>query len=75
MKRYLYTASVKAASGTQTFYVDARNKEEADARLADKDTDGIYMHDVEVIALDEFEFEGETEVTDFGDFPEPKGEG
>ena len=68
MKRYLYTAQVKSASGFQTFYVDANSRQDADGRVANDDTDGIYMHAVEVTDLEDFEFEGETTVADFGDF-------
>lgn len=67
-KRYLYTASVKGAEGSQTFFVDAESREEADAIVAAGETHGIYTSDVEVQSLDDLEFSGETEVTDNGDY-------
>ena len=70
MKRFLYTASVRSASGTQTFFVDAESRAEADERAANGDTDGISYNEVEVTDLTELEFESETTTDDFGDYPE-----
>lgn len=73
MKRYLFTASVERAEGTQTFFVDAKSLEEARQILGNGGGE-IYAHEVDVVALSEFEFERETELTDFGDFPNPWGD-
>lgn len=69
MKRYLYNASVDGASGSQTFYVDAETREEADTKLKVGGPADIYAADVEVTQLGEFEFDSETTIDDFGDFP------
>lgn len=73
MKRYLYVAAVKQASGSQTFYIDAESQGEADERARAGDTDGIYLHEVEVTDLYELEPCGDTGTDDFGDFPEQAG--
>lgn len=67
MRRFLFSHEVKAASGSQTFYVDAETLEEARAILK---TDGgeIYSNEVEVTDLSEPEDAGETTLDDFGDF-------
>ncbi len=67
MKRYLFTAEIKAAAGSQTFFIDAESREEAEANL-EAGGGEIYTHDVEVIDLEVFEFSGETSLDDFGDF-------
>lgn len=69
MKRYLYNASVEGAGGSQTFYVDAETREEADAKLKANGPTDIYAADVDVTDLGKFEFDSETSVDDFGDFP------
>lgn len=69
MKRYLFTAEVLLAEGSQTFRVDANSLEEAQQILSNGGGD-IYVHEVEVVSLGEFELERETTLDDFGDFPE-----
>ena len=66
MKRFLYTYSVTAASGTQTFYVDAETQEEADELI--QAGGEIYSNDVEVTDLGEPDRAGETNIDDYGDF-------
>lgn len=67
MKRYLFTAQVKSASGYQTFFVDAETREEADALI--NEGGDIYAHEVDVTDLERLEFDHETTTDDFGDFP------
>lgn len=69
LKRFIYSATVTCGSGSQSFYIDAKNREEADARAANKESDGMYADDSEVTDLDALEYEDETTVDDFGDFP------
>ncbi|HHH1924162.1 TPA: hypothetical protein ACPZT9_000357 [Yersinia enterocolitica] len=69
LKRFIYSATVTSGSGSQSFYIDAKNREEADARAANKESDGMYADDSEVTDLDAFDYEDETTVDDFGDFP------
>lgn len=71
MKRYLFTAQVRSAEGSQTFYVDAENYDEAFGKINCGGGE-IYNHEVEVVSLDDFEFERETSLDDFGDFPPAK---
>ena len=68
MKRFLYTASVKRADGSQTFYVDAESQEDAD-RLIEAGGGEMYASEVEVTDLGELEPSGTTTLDDFGDFP------
>lgn len=70
LKRYLYTAEVKSASGHQVFYIDAASREEADARAQAGQSDGIHSEEVMVDDLHELDFTGETSTNDYGDFPE-----
>lgn len=69
MKRFLYSASVTSASGSQTFYIDAESQAEADKRARSGDTDGIHSEEVLVDDLSRLEACGETTIDDFGDFP------
>lgn len=69
LRRFLFTAEVKHAEGAQTFRVDAETLEKAKEILESGGGD-IYQHDVEVVSLDDFEFDGETSLDDFGDYPE-----
>ncbi|MGV2866365.1 hypothetical protein [Achromobacter sp. AGC39] len=70
LKRYLYTAEVKSASGHQVFYIDAVSREEADARAKAGKSDGIHSEEVMVVDLHELDFTGETSTNDYGDYPE-----
>lgn len=65
MKRFLYSFDVKAASGTQVFYVDAETQEEADELI--QAGGEIYSNEVEVTDLGEPVRAGETGIDDFGD--------
>lgn len=69
LKRFIYSATVTSGSGSQSFYIDAKSREEADARAANNGSDGMYADDSEVTDLDALEYEDETTVDDFGDFP------
>ncbi|HDL6852851.1 TPA: hypothetical protein PXO11_000820 [Yersinia enterocolitica] len=69
LKRFIYSATVTSGSGSQSFYIDAKNREEADKRAANNESDGMYADDSEVTDLDALEYEDETTVDDFGDFP------
>ncbi|HEN3625414.1 TPA: hypothetical protein U5E31_002060 [Yersinia enterocolitica] len=69
LKRFIYSATVTRGSGSQSFYIDAKSREEADARAANNESDGMYADDSEVTDLDALEYEDETTVDDFGDFP------
>ncbi|HDZ9831404.1 TPA: hypothetical protein ACYTJQ_000555 [Yersinia enterocolitica] len=69
LKRFIYSATVTSGSGSQSFYIDAKNREEADARAANNESDGMYADDSEVTDLDALDYEDETTVDDFGDFP------
>ncbi|HDQ4770680.1 TPA: hypothetical protein P9I14_002609 [Yersinia enterocolitica] len=69
LKRFIYSAMVTSGSGSQSFYIDAESREEADKRAANKESNGMYADDSEVTDLDAFEYEDETTVDDFGDFP------
>ncbi|EOI6597439.1 hypothetical protein ACMVCI_004707 [Yersinia enterocolitica] len=69
LKRFIYSATVTSGSGSQSFYIDAKSREEADARAANNESDGMYADDSEVTDLDALEYEDETTVDDFGDFP------
>lgn len=69
LKRFIYSATVTRGSGSQSFYIDAKSREEADARAANNESDGMYADDSEVTDLDTLEYEDETTVDDFGDFP------
>ncbi|AMO47585.1 Hypothetical protein AKI40_1167 [Enterobacter sp. FY-07] len=69
MKRFLFTTEVKRAEGSQTFRVDAETEEEA-LEILENGGGDIYAHDVEVVDIGEFEFDHETNLDDFGDFPE-----
>lgn len=69
LKRFIYSAMVTNSSGSQSFYIDAKNREEADERAANQESDGMYADDSEVTDLDALEYEDETTVDDFGDFP------
>ncbi|HDL8294566.1 TPA: hypothetical protein PXQ88_002823 [Yersinia enterocolitica] len=69
LKRFIYSATVTSGSGSQRFYIDAKSREEADARAANNESDGMYADDSEVTDLDALEYEDETTVDDFGDFP------
>ncbi|MHA3605047.1 hypothetical protein [Yersinia enterocolitica] len=69
LKRFIYSATVTSGSGSQSFYIDAKNQEEADARAANNESDGMYADDSEITDLDALEYEDETTVDDFGDFP------
>ncbi|HDL7089569.1 TPA: hypothetical protein PXM39_001005 [Yersinia enterocolitica] len=69
LKRFIYSATVTSGSGSQSFYIDAESREEADERAANKESDGMYADDSEVTDLDALEYEDETTVDDFGDFP------
>lgn len=71
MKRFLFNASVERAEGYQTFRVDAETEEEALAILKQGGGD-IYASEVDVVHIGAFEFDQETSLTDFGDFPEVK---
>lgn len=64
MKRYLYTAYIKDASGYQTFFVDAESKEEADIKI--QDGGEIYENEVEVTDISDIEFDRMTDTNDFG---------
>ncbi|BET63294.1 hypothetical protein [Yersinia pseudotuberculosis] len=69
LKRFIYSATVTSGSGSQSFYIDAKNREEADKRAANNESDGMYADDSEVTDLAELDYEDETTVDDFGDFP------
>ncbi|CNI59837.1 hypothetical protein [Yersinia bercovieri] len=69
LKRFIYSATVTSGSGSQSFYIDAKSREEADARSANNESDGMYADDSEITDLDALEYEDETTVDDFGDFP------
>ncbi|CFB71219.1 hypothetical protein [Yersinia enterocolitica] len=69
LKRFIYSATVTSGSGSQSFYIDAKSREEADARAANNESDGMYADDSEVTDLDALEYEDETTVDDFGEFP------
>lgn len=69
MKRFLYSASVTAASGHQVFFIDAASQEEADARAREGDSDGIHSEEVMVDDLSALDPCGETTLDDYGDFP------
>lgn len=69
LKRFIYSATVTSGSGSQSFYIDAKNREEADARASNNESDGMYADDSEITDLDALEYEDETTVDDFGDFP------
>ncbi|EKN4800903.1 hypothetical protein FG446_002124 [Yersinia enterocolitica] len=69
LKRFIYSATVTSGSGSQSFYIDAKSREEADARAANNESNGMYADDSEVTDLDALEYEDETTVDDFGDFP------
>lgn len=69
LKRFIYSATVTSGSGSQSFYIDAESREEADARAANNESDGMYADDSEVTDLDALDYEDETTVDDFGDFP------
>ncbi|MBX9496104.1 hypothetical protein J8Z86_08440 [Yersinia enterocolitica] len=69
LKRFIYSATVTSGSGSQSFYIDAESREEADARAANNESDGMYADDSEITDLDALEYEDETTVDDFGDFP------
>lgn len=68
-KRFIYSATVISGSGSQSFYIDEETREEADNRAANKESDGMYANDSEVIDLDSFDYEDETTIDDYGDFP------
>lgn len=66
-RRFLIERQVTSAEGTQTFWVDAENEDDALAEhRAGKG--GIYSDECEVQGLGEPEIAGETELDDFGDF-------
>lgn len=65
--RYLIERSVKSASGSQIFYVDATSEEEAIAKLK-KGEGGIYANECEVISLGEPYICGQTNTNDYGDY-------
>ncbi|CNG57449.1 hypothetical protein [Yersinia enterocolitica] len=69
LKRFVYSAMVTSGSGSQSFYIDAESREEADERAANNESDGMYADDSEVTDLDALDYEDETTVDDFGDFP------
>lgn len=69
LKRFIYSAMVTNSSGSQSFYIDAKSREEADERVAKNESDGMYANDSEVTDLGPLEYEDETTVDDFGDFP------
>ncbi|PNK73882.1 hypothetical protein CEQ35_006960 [Yersinia enterocolitica] len=69
LKRFIYSATVTSGSGSQSFYIDAESREEADERAANNESDGMYADDSEVTDLDALDYEDETTVDDFGDFP------
>ncbi|EPE7782435.1 hypothetical protein ACSOQ1_000823 [Yersinia enterocolitica] len=69
LKRFIYSATVTSGSGSQSFYIDAESREEADARAANNESNGMYADDSEITDLDALEYEDETTVDDFGDFP------
>ncbi|HDL7329697.1 TPA: hypothetical protein PXN08_003989 [Yersinia enterocolitica] len=69
LKRFIYSATVTRGSGSQSFYIDAESREEADKRAANNESDGMYADDSEVTDLDALEYEDKTTVDDFGDFP------
>ena len=69
MKRYLYEQIIEEASGHQTFYVDAKSKEEADLIIS-KGGGNIYSEEVEVTRLGTPYHVGETDLGDDGDFGE-----
>lgn len=70
MKRFLFQRSVENAGGTQTFYVDAETQEEAESIARDEGGE-FYSEEVEVTALGEPEFCGETSLDDYGDEDQP----
>ncbi|HEN3396966.1 TPA: hypothetical protein ACGJN9_001429 [Yersinia enterocolitica] len=69
LKRFIYSATVTSGSGSQSFYIDAKSREEADKRATNNESDGMYADDSEVTDLDALDYEDETTVDDFGDFP------
>lgn len=68
MKRFLLARPVTEASGTQTFWADAVDEQDALARHENGEG-GMYASDCEVDQLGEAEICGEIDTTDFGDFP------
>ena len=67
MKRFLFQTSVENAEGSQTWYVDAKNKTEALQKYSNGDCD-IYASEVVVTSIGQPELAGETTLDDFGDF-------
>lgn len=65
LKRFLIDCSVKAAEGTQTFYVDAVSEEEAIVKFEDGGGE-MYANEVEVMDLGEPSISGQTTLDDIG---------
>ena len=56
MKRYTFTASIRQARGSQTYYADAETEEEARAQV--EGGGGVFVcEEIEVYDLDEFELD------------------
>lgn len=65
MKRFLFAVPVVSAEGTQTWYADAENSDEALEKYLRGEC-GIYSSDVEVVELGAPELSGETTLNDSG---------
>lgn len=68
MKRFLFTADVKKVEGSQVFYVDAETPDEA-ADIMARSGGNIYTEELSVMDVSPPRPDGETVLTDFGDFP------
>ena len=69
MKRFLIDTSVENAEGTQTWFVDAENEQEALDKFSSGNCD-LYESNVEVTRCGEPEISGEVQLDDFGRFAE-----
>lgn len=68
MRRFLFTTDVKKVEGTQIIRVDAETAEEALA-LVNAGRGEIYVEELCVMDVGPLRPDGETDLTDFGDFP------
>lgn len=67
LKRFLFTATIKQVEGTQTFFVDAENMEQAQGMIYDGQGD-CFSEEVSVTEIGPLMLEGETTLEDYGDF-------
>ena len=68
MKRFLFMVPVVKAEGTQTWYADAEDSDEALEKYLRGEC-SIYSNDVEVVELGAPELSGETILDDCGELP------